>query len=62
MVKYCKSLQKVAKVFANFYQFLEHLFSPLGEVADRTIYFTFCNFFLFFFFNDLSEDFRNLYT
>jgi len=46
------------------------LFSPLGKLAGRAIYFALVNFILYFFFNDHSEnnylriywnDFRNLF-
>jgi len=39
------NLQKIATVFAYFCKYLEHLFSPLGKLADWAIYFTFYNFF-----------------
>jgi len=80
-----KMLQKFAKVCKNFCKLLAltyccsrwnarnaYLFSPLGKLAERAIYFTFRSFYLFskIFFNDFSEtnylkicwtDFLNLY-
>jgi len=57
----------VALLVVRLYTYMSYLFSPLGKLAGRAIYFTCVNFFFFFYYeqsylSNYCTDFHDLFT